>query len=88
MDNRAIADRLTGHAHSLERTSHSLFRIKAYRRAAETILGLGCPVEEIIEKQGRKGLEDLPGIGRRLSQAIINLIHTGEMPVGGHGGTS
>ena len=74
MDNRTIARRLTNRAETLERDRASLFRVRAYRRAAETILGLDVPVERLLEKGGRRQLADLPGIGRGLSRAIEDLI--------------
>ena len=74
MDNRTLARRLTRIAHDLESTHGSLFRIRAYRRAAETILSLDRPIGDIIAARGRKGLADLPGIGRKLSTTIETLI--------------
>ena len=74
MDNRAIAKKLTEHAHLLESRRESLFRIAAYRRAAETVLGLDEPVENIVARLGRKGLQKLPGIGRHLSYTIESLV--------------
>ncbi|HWY85915.1 MAG TPA: helix-hairpin-helix domain-containing protein [Gemmataceae bacterium] len=74
MDNRTLAARLAGRAHALERERASLFRVRAYRRAAETILGLDIPVEKLIEQEGRKKLADLPGIGRSLSRTIEKLV--------------
>ena len=79
MDNRTIAQRLTGYAKLLERRHSSLYRVQAYRRAAETVLGLERPVEEIVANEGRKGLQALPGIGSRLSEAIADLVRTGEI---------
>ena len=75
MDNRTLAKRLAARAHALEKGHASLFRIRAYRRAAETILGLDVPVADLIQVGGRKKLADLPGIGRRLSRTIENLVH-------------
>jgi DNA polymerase (family 10) len=74
MDNRTLAQRLVGLARTLEGEHASLFRVRAYRRAAETILGLDRPVEELVEKGGRTTLQDLPGIGRSLSRTIENLV--------------
>ena len=74
MDNRAIAKKLTEYAHLLESRRESLFRITAYRRAAETVLGLDEPVENIVARLGRKGLQELPGIGRHLSYTIESLV--------------
>ncbi len=79
MDNRAIAHQLLDLAHSLEREHASLYRVQAYRRAAETILGLDQPVEEIVAHAGRKALRQLPGIGAKLSVKIETLVRSGEI---------
>jgi DNA polymerase (family 10) len=78
MDNRTIAEKLTGQAHWLESHHRNLYRVKAYRQAAATILGLDEPVEAIVARAGRKGLQSLPGIGAHLSWAIENLVRTGQ----------
>lgn len=78
MDNRTIANRLTSHAHMLEQARSSLYRVRAYRRAAETVLGLDEPVAQIVDRDGRKGLQSLDGIGRHLAIAIEQLVRTGE----------
>lgn len=77
MDNRDIANRLTSHAHLLEQARCSLYRVRAYRRAAETVLGLDEPVAHIVDREGRKGLQELDGIGRHLAIAIERLVRTG-----------
>lgn len=74
MDNRTVAERLTRMAHDLESARASLYRVRAYRRAAETILGLDRPIADIVADTGRRGLADLPGIGRSLSSTIESLI--------------
>jgi hypothetical protein len=79
MNNQTIAERLTAHAHDLEEEGSSLYRIKAYRRAAETILGLDQPVADMVAHQGRKGLEALPGIGSHLAYTIDRLVRTGQL---------
>lgn len=78
MDNRSVANRLMKHAHLLEAEAGNLYRVRAYRRAAETILRLDQPVSEIVEKRGKKGLAELPGIGNHISFTIANLVRTGE----------
>ena len=47
--------------------------------AAETVMGLDEPVEEIVVQRGRKGLEELPGIGDHISRDLETLVRTGEM---------
>jgi DNA polymerase (family 10) len=78
MDNRTIAQRLVAHARELEGQHVNLYRIRAYRRAAETVLGLDRPVEAIVEETGRRGLRRLPGIGSSLAEKIESLVRTGE----------
>src|SRR5438105_15779162 len=77
MDNLTIAQRLIGKAHELEGERSNLYRIRAYRRAAETVLNLRRPVEEIVAEAGRRGLRDLPGIGASLSEKVVCLVETG-----------
>ena len=78
MDNRTIANRLIDYAHHLEAREASLYRIKAYRRAAETILRLERPAADIVAERGPKGLKELPGIGAHLSYTIDSLARTGQ----------
>ncbi len=80
MDNRALAQRLRDHARQLEDQQANLYRIKAYRRAAETVLGLSEPVSDMVASQGRAGLRALPGVGPHLALAIESLVRTGEFP--------
>ena len=79
MDNRTIARRLLGAAHSLEQMHANFYRVQAYRRAAETILGLDQPVEDIVTLAGRKALKKLPGIGAKMAAKIETLVRTGEI---------
>jgi DNA polymerase (family X) len=79
MDNRTIAQQLLSRAHLLEEKHASLYRVQAYRRAAETVLGLERPVEEIVAGAGRKALRQLPGIGPKMSARIETLVRTGEI---------
>jgi len=81
MTNREIARQLTDYAHFLESRRASLYRIKAYRKAAETILGLAIPIGYLYEEEGRKGIRSLPGIGSHLSYTIEGLIRTGEFRI-------
>jgi len=80
MDNRTLAKRLADKAHHLETDSASLFRVRAYRRAAETILGLDCPIQSLLDQGGRKKLAELPGIGKKLSKTIEKLLSGVEVP--------
>jgi hypothetical protein len=79
MDNRSIAKRLLEHAGYLEGCDANLYRIRAYRRAAETVLSLDKPVLDLVKWGGRSSLEALPGIGESLSFTIDSLARTGEL---------
>jgi DNA polymerase (family 10) len=80
VDNRTIAERLLDMAHTLENKHASLYRVQAYRRAAETILGFERPIEDVVAGEGRTGLAQLPGIGAKLSRKIETLVRTGRIP--------
>ena len=74
MDNRALASRLYAMAHQRELGGASLYRIRAYRRAAEVILGLDAPVADLWLREGAKGLAALPHVGAHLAKRIADLI--------------
>jgi hypothetical protein len=88
MDNTTIARKLNDYANYLEGEDSNVYRVRAYRRAAETVLSLTRPIEELVAEQGRAGLEALPGIGTSLAYTIESLARTGEFrtlrPEGGH----
>lgn len=77
MDNETIAKKLSDHARLLEKEGN-LFRVRAYRQAAQTIRSLDVPVVEFLKQKGIKGLERLPGIGAHLSFVIERLATTGQ----------
>jgi hypothetical protein len=79
MDNLSIAKRLLDHAAYLEGQDANIYRVRAYRQAADTVMGLEKAVADIIATEGRKGLEELPGIGSHLSFAIESLVRTREL---------
>ncbi|HEY5701009.1 MAG TPA: helix-hairpin-helix domain-containing protein [Gammaproteobacteria bacterium] len=75
--NRQIGDRLEEAAVLLEQQQASPFRVSAYRRAAGTLARLDRDVGEIIEADGMKGLVALPGIGRGIANAIVEMVAHG-----------
>jgi DNA polymerase (family X) len=79
MDNRTIANRLIDAAHLLESRRANLYRVRAYRQAAQVVRTLDRPVEQIVAETGRRGLTSLPGIGSSLSTTIETLVRTGEI---------
>jgi Helix-hairpin-helix domain len=79
MDNSAVAKKLLDYAQYLEARGANVFRVRAYRRAAETVMGLDQPLCDLLEAEGRAGLEELPGIGPRLASVLEELLRTGEL---------
>ena len=75
--NRQIGDRLEEAANLLEQQQASPFRVSAYRRAAAMLARLEQDVSDITEKKGMEGLIALPGIGRGIASAIIEMIARG-----------
>src|SRR5262249_35682469 len=63
MENATLAKRLREYARHLERHRDNLYRIRAYRRAADVVERLDRPVNELLEREGRDALAALPGIG-------------------------
>ena len=68
--NSRIAMKLEAMADLLQQQRANPFRIRAYRRAAATLVELDQEVETILELQGTKGLEALPGIGKGIARAF------------------
>ena len=78
MTNETIADQLRRHAAELARGGDNLYRVRAFRQAALTVLSLPEPVTDILAARGRTGLADVPGIGRSLAEVIDVYARTGE----------
>jgi len=76
-DNARCADRLREAADLLEAQGANPFRISAYRKAADTVLGLQEDVAALIEREGTEGLEALPGVGRGIASALLEMVRTG-----------
>lgn len=79
--NGSIAARLEQAAELLARQGANEFRVRAYRRGAETLRAMGPPVEEVFERTGRAGVKRLPGIGDTLAEAIEGMLTKGRFPL-------
>jgi putative hydrolase len=75
--NARIADRLREMAELLDQQHANPFRVGAYRRAADTVARLDRGVGELVRRQGLNGLVALPGIGRGIGAAILEMVNTG-----------
>lgn len=61
----------------LEAQGDNPFRVGAYRRASETVAGLQASLREIHDNGGVAALDALPGIGKRIAAAIVEMLETG-----------
>jgi hypothetical protein len=88
MDNATIARKLIEFADYLDAEEANVYRVRAYRRAAQSVLAAERSLAEVVAEQGRRGLEALDGVGAHLAYTIEGLIRTGEFrtlrPDGGH----
>ena len=75
--NVQVAGKLEQMADLLEEQGASAFRVKAYRRAANTIAALKEDACVLLRRKGRRGLIALPGIGENIASAIAEMCATG-----------
>ena len=55
------------------------FKPQAFLRVAESLKDLADDVEEIYEKEGLKGLESIPGVGKGIAEKIEEYLKTGKI---------
>jgi hypothetical protein len=79
--NGFVAARLDEAAELLSQQGANEFRVRAYRRAAETLRAMTPPVAVVLDEQGLHGLMKLPGIGDSLARAIEHIVATGQLPL-------
>jgi len=75
--NEVIADRFRCFARLLAIRSEDFYRIKAYDDAASIIAAWSEPISEIAKREGAKGLRVVPGVGRSISEKIVELVNSG-----------
>ncbi|MCZ6462899.1 MAG: helix-hairpin-helix domain-containing protein [Proteobacteria bacterium] len=80
-----VAARLEEVADLLEAQGANPFRVRAYRRAADTLRGLRPSLRRFLAQEGLEGLADLPGIGESLARSITELAYTGDLGLLSHG---
>ena len=76
MNNRQLADTFTLIANLLEIKGEIVYKTLAYRKAAESLMGLGREASEYW-KEGK--LEDIPGVGKAIAEKIDELLRTGKL---------
>jgi DNA polymerase (family X) len=79
--NDEIAERLDEIAGVLAAQSANPFRVRAYRRAADTLRRLPTPASQILETHGPEGLDRLRGIGPNLARTIRDIVVHGYSPI-------
>jgi hypothetical protein len=79
ISNEEIADTLDHVADLLELEEDNAFRVRSYRNAAQTIRDLDIPVASLVQQDGERLLQDLPGIGERLAGSIEEIATTGRL---------
>ena len=76
MNNKDLADVFTLIANLSEIKGEIIYKTLAYRKAAENLAGLGRDVNEYW-KEGK--LEEIPGVGKAISEKIDELLNTGKL---------
>jgi DNA polymerase (family 10) len=75
MSNTDVAAVLDQIADLLDIAGENTFKVRSFRRASETVNGLG---ENIADRAAAGTLRDLPGIGESLEEVITELVETGD----------
>ena len=76
MNNRQLADTFTLVADLSEIKGEIIYKTLAYRKAAESLMGLGREASEYW-KDGK--LQDIPGVGKAIAEKIDELLNTGKL---------
>src|SRR5262245_50748124 len=77
MENVEIAQVLSEYAALLDVQEESPFRVRSYRKAAQTLENLSQPVVQLLH--AGKDLTALPGIGERMAAHIQEIVETGTL---------
>ncbi|HUQ91763.1 MAG TPA: PHP domain-containing protein [Bryobacteraceae bacterium] len=77
LSNAEIADRLTSLSQILTTQKENFFKIKAYRRAAQTIRTLSESIDELVRSEA--DLTAYPGIGKAIGGAIREIVLSGTL---------
>ncbi len=78
MDNRELSKTFETLADLLEIKGENPFRVRSYRRAAQTINRYPEPLDEVAS-DGR--LEEIAGIGKGIAEKVFELLDTGELSI-------
>jgi DNA polymerase (family 10) len=76
MNNAEVAAVFRDIAALLEKKKDNWFKIRSYRRAADSIEGLQVPVGRMVEENR---LKEIPGVGEAITKKITELVTTGSL---------
>ncbi len=76
LNNRQLADAFTLIANLSEIKGEIIYKTLAYRKAAESLAGLG---KEASEYSTEGKLEEIPGVGKAIAEKIDELLRTGKL---------
>jgi DNA polymerase (family 10) len=77
MNNREVAHVFSDIARLLQLKNDSVFKIRAYQRAADVIEGLSTDIGKLATDES--ALREIPGIGEAISAKIMELAKTGKL---------
>jgi DNA polymerase (family 10) len=55
------------------------FKPRAYEKAADSVLALGDPVEDLYARGGLRALENIPGVGKSVAAKVEEFLKTGSI---------
>jgi len=76
MKNSEVAKVFQDIADLLERKKDNWFKIRAYRKAADSIEQLSADVEQLVREDR---LKEIPGAGEAITKKITELVTTGRL---------
>ncbi len=79
MDNREVGRILREVGEYLEMQGESVFKVKAYEKAADIIDSLEEGLADTYKKGGRELIEKIPGVGVSIAEKIEELLKTGSL---------
>lgn len=79
LSNYDLARIFTTIADLLQIRGEVVFKINAYRKAAESLTELGRDINVVWAEGGLDGLKEIPGIGKAIAEKIDELLSTGEL---------
>lgn len=77
--NKELADIFALVGDLLEIKGEVIYKILAYRKAAESLSNMGRDVTDIWKEGGQKALLEIPGVGKAIAEKIDELLSTGKL---------